>query len=417
MTGSSALGAFGQAIGTVGDNIANVSTVGFKSSRAGFSDILGGMGPNGQRAGGGVSMAGAQTMLGQGSLQGTGRSLDLAVRGRGFFAVKGNHDGAEGTYFTRDGRFGTDNKGYLVNNQGLRLQGYGLDATGVRSAASGDLRLDAQSVPRATTTAGISVQLDSSAAVGTFDPANPAASSQYSTTTTVYDSLGAEHRVDVYYVSQGAGQWEWHAMVDGGDVGGTAGTPTEIGAGTLAFNSDGALQTDTSSPLSADFVNATPGQSIALDFGDALDDGGTGLAGSKQFAQSSDIIASTQDGWASGSVADVSVSDEGVVTARFSNGQSREIAQVGLASFANEDGLERMGDGLFASSRASGEALLGAAGEGSRGSLSAASLEASNVDLGNELVTLIAYQRAFQANSRTVTTADEMLSEIANLKR
>src|SRR5262245_28687331 len=208
ITGSSGLGAFGEAIGLVGDNIANVSTVGFKSSRAGFSDVLGGTAPNTQRVGAGVMMDGPQNLLGQGALQQTGRSLDLAVRGRGFFAVRGSFNGNDSTYFTRDGRFGLDTNGYVVNGSGLRLQAYAVDPSGQISGAPGDLQIDGQSPPRASTLANIALNLDSRAPTGTFDPADPAGTSQYSTSTTVYDSLGASHRADVYFVNQGNGLWE-----------------------------------------------------------------------------------------------------------------------------------------------------------------------------------------------------------------
>lgn len=418
LTGSSGLNAFGSAIGVVGDNIANVSTIGFKGSRANFEDVLGGSAMNGQRIGNGVRMSGPETMFGQGALQQTGRSMDLAIRGEGFFVVRGALNGMENNYFSRDGRFGVDSDGTIVNSEGLRLQGYSIDVTGVESPSVGDLRLDVQSPPHATENATMSVNLDASTEIGVWDPNDPQGSSQYSTSMTVYDSLGNAHRADVYFVNQGGGAWEWHAMVDGAEVsGGTPGEPTEIASGELSFTSDGLLDSETMSSSSVDFNGATGGQVITFDFGDAIADGGTGMAGSTQYAAASNVTGTDQDGAGSGNLIDVAIGDDGTVTARYSNGQSRPVARVALATFGNEGGLVRAGNQLYSATSESGEGLIAAASAGGRGAISSGALEQSNVDLGSELVTLIAYQRAFQANARTISTADEMLSEIANLKR
>ncbi len=418
--GNSGLAAHGDALSVVGDNIANASTVGFRGSRARFADVLGGTGADGQGLGGGVRAGGPQTLFGQGSIEQTGVDLDLAIRGGGFFVVRGAHDGVDGSYYTRDGRMGLDVDGYVVNPGGLRLQGYAIDAAGVVSSSPGDLQLQAQSEPVATTAASLAVNLDAGAAVGpAWDPLDPGGTSNHSTSLTVYDSLGTAHRVDVYYRAQGGGAWEWHAMVDGGELtGGTPGTPTEIASGTLQFTTAGALDVETAAASSASFAGATAGQAITFDFGDAITtDGGTGLTGSTQYAAAFDVSAVTQDGYGSGSLVDLQLADDGTITGMFSNGQSRALAQVALASFASQDGLRREGDQLFAATRASGEALVGAAASGGRGAVSGGALERSNVDLGTELVTMIAYQRAFSANARTVSTADEMLVEVNNLKR
>jgi flagellar hook protein FlgE len=420
-TGASGLAAHGSAIGTVGDNIANVSTIGFKAGRASFEDVLGGTAPNGQRLGAGVRFGGVDTRFGQGSLQQTGAPLDLAVRGNGFFMVAGSHDGIPGTYYTRDGRFHLDNQGYVVNGEGLRLQGYGIDAAGQMASATGDLRLGGQSPPNPTTRLDLAANLDAGATTpaAPWDPADPTATSNFSTSATVYDSLGAAHRVDVYFRNNGAGSWEWHAMVDGGELaGGTPGTPTEIASGALTFTTGGALDTETTTASSADFIGAAAGQAIAFDFGDAITtDGGTGLVGSTQFAAASSVTGVSQDGFPPGELVDLLVADDGTMTGVFSNGQSRPMARVALATFQSDDGLRRAGAQLYSETRASGQPLIGAAGSGTRGAISGGALEGSNVDLGSELVTLIAYQRAFQANARTISTADEMLTEVANLKR
>ncbi len=417
--GISGLQAHGEAISVVGDNIANASTIGYKRNRASFSDMLGGE-LGGQRLGGGVRLAGTQTMWNQGSVTQTGSALDLAIRGGGLFAVKGDRGGQAGTFYTRDGRFQLDDQGYVVNQQGLRLQGYTIDTNGVRQTSPGDLPLGArQSPPVATTSSAMTLNLDANAAVGpAWNPATPTTTSNYATSETVYDSLGAAHHVEVYFRSQGAGSWEWHAMVDGGELtGGTAGTPTEIATGTMTFNATGALATQTAGASSASFLNATPGQAIAFTFGDDLAGGGTGLAGTTQFSGASSVTAVDVDGHGFGTLTDMVIKDDGTIQGVYDNGDRREIAQVALAEFANQEGLTRDGNGLMSETAASGTALVDVAGAGARGAISSGALEASNVDLGNELVTLIAYQRAFQANAKTVTTADEMMNDVNNLKR
>jgi len=418
-TGASGLSAHGDAIGVVGDNIANASTTGYKSSRAEFADVLGGAGPDGRPTGNGVRLAGTDVLFGQGSLQQTGRSLDMAISGNGFFQVAGSHGGIAGNWYTRNGQFSIDKKGVLVNGEGLHLQGYLIDSAGKVGTKAGDLTIGGESPPQVTSTAKMAVNLDSSAIPpAAWSAANPTGTSNYATSMTVYDSLGAAHRADVYFRATGSGGWEWHAMVDGGELtGGAAGTATEIATGTLAFNTQGALQTATTTSSSASFLNATANQAITFNFGDAIGAGGTGLAGTTQFQAASSVKSVSQDGYAAGTLQDVSVADDGTITGKFSNGQSRAIAQVALASFASDDGLHRAGGTLFAETVASGTALVAGAGTAGRGALSGGALEGSNVDLGHELVTLIAYQRAFQANSKVITISDEMLSDINNLKR
>ncbi|HEY6177011.1 MAG TPA: flagellar hook protein FlgE [Kofleriaceae bacterium] len=416
--GISGLQAHGEAISVVGDNIANASTVGYKRNRAEFSDVLGGQ-LDSQRLGGGVRLSGTQTMWDQGAVTQTGNPLDLAIRGGGMFVVKGNHGGQTAQYYTRDGRMHLDNQGFVVNQQGLRLQGYTIDATGQRALTPSDLPLGArESPPAATTTANMTLNLDANAVTPpAWDPLNPNTTSNYATSATVYDSLGAAHHVEVFFRSQGAGAWEYHAMVDGGELaGGVKGTLTEIGTGTLLFNSAGALQSQTTAGT-ANFVNATPGQAIAFTFGDDIASGGTGLAGTTQFAGASAVNGLDIDGRAAGKLTDIVISDDGKIRGVFDNGDKIELAQVALADFASEQGLERAGDGLTVETAASGRPLIDVPGTGARGAVSAGAVEASNVDLSNELVTLIAFQRAFQANAKTVTTADEMMQDINNLKR
>jgi len=420
-TGASGLQAHGEAISTVGDNIANASTIGFRGSRASFQDVLGGNAPNGQRMGAGVRLGWVDTIHKQGAVQQTGATLDMAIRGNGFFVVNGNHDGTEGSYYTRDGRFNLNRDGVVVNGSGLRVQGYMMDPSGQLSPTLGDLQVGGTSAPNPTTSLALSMNLPADAAAPSlpWDPANPDATSNEHMTATIYDSLGNDHRADIYFITDGAGTWQWHALVDGSEVtGGTAGVPQEIANGTLAFTPTGALDTETTAASSADFLNAAPGQVIAYDFGDSITtDTGTGRSGTVQYAGDFSPTGMSQNGYAAGELSNLLVSEDGTITGMFSNGQSRAVGRVALASFQSEQGLVRAGNQLFVESPSSGQALIGSAATGTRGAISSGALEGSNVDLGNELVSLIAYQRAFQANARTISTADEMLAEISNLKR
>lgn len=411
---SSGLNAHSRALGVVGDNIANVSTVGFRGSRATFSALLGGMGPNGQRLGAGVLMEGADVDFGTGGLEQTGRPLDLAVRGSGFFVVEGSSGGTPGTFYTRDGRFSADAGGYIVSPGGLRLQGYALDATtGAAAATADDIQLPTTQPPGATTSLDLFAQLDNQL------PLNQ----PVSTTVTVFDSRGAARTVQVALQKTSPTTWDWTATADGADIaGGTAGTPVTLGTGTLTFDTNGALQSQAGSPITADFVDATPAQAIAINFGDDIASGGTGLGGSTAFdannaAPEIDIRLVSQDGWPPGTLLDVEVGADGTIAGIFSNGLQVDFARVALATFPGPNGLVRAGSQLFQESNASGTPLVGTAATGPRGGISGGTIERSNVDLGHELVTLIAYQRAFQANARTVTTADEMLAETTNIKR
>jgi flagellar hook protein FlgE len=416
--GISGLMAHGDAIGVVGDNIANVSTVGFKRARANFADLLGGE-LGAQRLGGGVRLAGTQTMYDQGAIMQTGNPLDVAISGGGMFVVKGDHAGQSGQFYTRDGRFQLDNQGFVVDQRGLRLQGFPI-TNGARATSPGDLPLGArQSPPSPTTIANMTLNLDASATAPAvpFDPADPA-SYNYSTSTTVHDSLGKSHHVEVYFRATGSGGWEWHATADGGELtGGTAGTQTEIASGTMNFDSTGKLTAQATTSSSANFIGATQNQAIDFDFGDDIASGGTGLEGTTQAAGPSSVTAVDVDGRGFGNLVDLSISEDGTIQGVFDNGDRLDLARLALADFASLEGLERSGDGLIHETTNSGQALIDVAGTGARGSLVSGALEGSNVDLGTELVTLIAYQRAFQANAKTVTTADEMMADVTNLKR
>ncbi len=420
----SGLGAHGKAMDVVSDNLANVNTIGFKAGRGRFEDVLGqsvSQQVTESQTGHGSRLAGVDQVYSQGALLGSGVATDLAITGDGFFITRGNLQGNAGSYYTRNGQFNLDNQGRLVNGQGLVVQGYQADAMGNISGTLGDVIVasNATSEPRATTQATVAANLNATApAVPAFDPANPGTTSNFSTSMRVYDSLGAEHTVDVYFRQSSPGNWEWRALADGDEVvGGTPGGATEIASGTLTFDTSGALTAQTTAASSVDFIGAAPGQTITWNFGDDIASGGTGRAGSTQYAAPSAMSNIQQDGFTAGSLAGINVTSDGRIMGAFSNGDQRVLGQVAVARFRNNNGLARSGSSMFAATVDSGQPLIGTAGSGGNGSIASGSLEQSNVDMAQEFVNLIQYQRGFQANSRTISTADEMLQDLMNMKR
>jgi flagellar hook protein FlgE len=403
----------------VGDNIANGNTIGFKGSRAVFADalsqsLLGGGGETGL----GTKLTTVQKIFSQGSLLNTGVTTDLAIQGSGFFIVKGTHGGKEGSFYTRAGQFTVDKQGYMTNLEGLRVQGFGADATGKITNDLGDLRPGtATSPPKATgnITLGANLQADAAAfTTGNFDPNDPSNTSNFSTSTTIFDSLGVSHQVDIYFRKTAAGAWEWHALAD--SAGFTTPAPTagqsktEIGTGTLTFGPDGTLTAPTTNPTATFTPAGAAQQTLTFDFTNPD-------RGLTQFAAPSAASFLNQDGYASGQLASVQVDAQGIVTGVFTNGQTTALGQVALADFPAEDQLQRAGSNLFDVTPGAGEPVVGKPSTGGRGSVYSGALEQSNVNLSQEFIKMIAAQRSFQANSKTINTADQLLSEIIALKR
>ncbi|MFZ5439598.1 MAG: flagellar hook protein FlgE [Myxococcota bacterium] len=418
-TGTAGLQASSSELSIVGDNIANANTIGFKATRAAFQDQLVQhlIGVNGGgEVGLGARLQAVQRIITQGALTSTGLATDLALDGPGFFVVRGSHAGVSGQFFTRAGQFTIDKDGYLVNLEGLRVLGYVADAAGTRTGM-GDLQVGtATAPPLPTANITIKANLNADAQVKTFDPANPTPTSDGQSTVTIYDSLGKAYTVDVYYNKTAAGTWEFHALTDGGGLnGGTAGVMTEIASGTLDFDTDGKLVSVTQSS-NFDPLGATAPQAVNFNLGDPLPTG-TGMAGVTQFSGPSVTTFTGQDGSAHGSLSNISINNKGEVLGAFTNGSSRVLGQVAVADFEAPDRLTRIGGNLLTESNESGQPTLGAPGEGGRASIAAGMLEQSNVDIASEFVRMIAAQRAFQANSKTITTADQLLQELMQLKR
>ncbi|MBL8934283.1 MAG: flagellar hook protein FlgE [Archangium sp.] len=423
-TGTSGLQANSQDLNVIGDNIANANTIGFKASRAAFQDallqqVIGA--PGGGQIGLGTNLQAIQRIITQGALTNTGVATDLALQGNGFFVMRGNYNGTGGQYYTRAGQFSMDKDGYLVNIDQLRLQGYTADQRGNVQGALGDMQVGtATSLATATNAITMKAKLDPNATVQTFDPLNPANTANFNASVTIFDSLGQSHDVTVYFNRTATGAWDWRALVPDGAAltGGTAGVPTEIASGTMTFDSQGRLdavtQTATFNPINA--VNPQP---LTFNFGDDLTSGGTGLDGVVQNigGNRNELTFTSQDGNAAGTLSSIQINNKGEVVGAFTNGSTRVLGQVAVADFDAADKLTRIGGNLLFESIESGQPTVGAPASGGRASISAGSLEQSNVDLANEFVKMIAAQRGFQANSKTITTADSLLGELMQLKR
>ncbi|MFT3838922.1 MAG: flagellar hook protein FlgE [Myxococcaceae bacterium] len=430
--GTSGMQAESTDLSVIGDNISNANTIGFKASRTDFeeqlmSQLVGGVGING--LGMGTNVQAIQKLLTQGTLTSTGVATDLALQGNGMFVVKGNHNGMAAQYYTRNGQFTVDNDGFLVNQEGLRVQGYTTNpATGAAQPGLGDMQVGNINSPAgATSQITLRGNLNANAATpanGTFDPNDPTSYNGPPSTIQIYDSLGNSHDVTVYYVKTATG-WTYHAVTDGGGLtGGTAGVQTEIASGDLTFGTDGSLTGITNQTSNFNPLNATNPQPLNFNFG-TPPPAGTGMDGMTQLGTnttadtSDDVVTSftDQDGHTGGTLSSISIDANGHVTAAFSNGQTETIAEVAVAEFAAPDQLNRAGGNLYQATAGSGEATIGEAGTGGRGSIVAGALEQSNVDLANEFVKMIAAQRGFEANSKTITTADQLLTELMQLKR
>ncbi|MFO0750630.1 MAG: flagellar hook protein FlgE [Myxococcota bacterium] len=405
------------AIGVIGNNIANLNTIGFKSSRAVFADLLSQsvLGTAGMSQQGlGAAVASVQRLVQQGALLGTNITTDLAVNGDGLFMVE-NPNGDR--FYTRNGQFQVDKEGFMTTVDGLRLQGFPADDNGVLGTGLGDLQVqNASAQPSPTQNVTMAVNLDSNAPVAPtppFDPLDPGATASFQTTTTVFDSLGNAHQLDVFFYNDGGGNWEWHAFSPTGELDGSTSTvPQEVANGTMAFDGAGNLLGPTTTAATMTYFGADP-QTVNFDFGDPTTPGPDSTSNSGISA----VFSSDQDGFGPGALSFIEIETTGEIRGTFTNGQQRLLGQVALARFDAPAELNAIGQNLFTETFASGQPAIGAPGSGGRGELFADSLEQSNVDLTNEFTQLILAQRGFQAASRTITTADQMLAEVVNLKQ
>jgi flagellar hook protein FlgE len=406
-TALSGLRAASQDLSVTGNNIANASTTGFKESRAEFGDVYANsiLGTGARTPGSGVLVNQIAQQFGQGNINITNNSLDLAINGSGFFIL--NDQGSQ-TY-TRAGAFGLDNQGYIVSSNNARLQGFAASPSGqILSGALSDLRIQTSDIsPNATSEVDLRFNLDSGSSVpGTavFDPTDPT-SYNWSTAASVFDSLGNPHTLTTYYVKSavvpvgGGTNWTVHSSLDN--------SATTNTLGTLTFSTAGAL----TAPVPASLNDAwpAPGGAAAMSFG-------VNFSGSTQFGTDFTVNALSQDGYAPGRLAGVNIDDTGVVFARYTNGQALTLGQLALANFANPQGLAPVGNTSWVESFDSGQPVIGAPQSGSRGSVQAGALEDSNVDISSQLVNLILAQRNYQANAKTIETDNAVTQTIINLR-
>jgi flagellar hook protein FlgE len=415
------MSAQGEALGVIADNIANANTIGFKASRAEFQDIISknlkGI-SGGNQVGRGVKIGAVNPILTQGNVDSTDKVTDLAISGDGYFKVKGS----DGESYTRDGSFHFDKEGYLVTNDNQRVQGFQADEKGNILNKMDNIKFPRALIPaKGTTEIKMDLNLDSRMEpTKKFDPKDPYSTSHYSTGVEMYDTQGNKHLLSMFFNKTADREWTYHGMVDGKEAqaGAEDGKMVEMCTGKLKFTVDGKLDSQELTSSNFNFKGgALQDQKIKINFGDAIAAGGKGLDGTKQYGKNSDLITWNQDGAAAGTITSLSFNDEGNLTAVYSNGQAADLAQIALAKFENPEAMFKVGNNRLKESRDSGGPSMGAPGASGRGKLFAKSLERSTVDLATEFVNMIQNQRGFQANAKTITTTDELLNEVIQLKR
>ncbi len=455
-SGISGIATNGSALSISGDNIANMSTPGFKAAVPVFESALSQQ-IGSAEIGLGGRLAGSTANFGQGAFSNTTRGTDLAIQGRGFFIV---NSVAGEAFYTRAGIFERNGNGDLVTSAGgFVLQGYSIDpTTGSVSGTLSDINIQAISTsPTATSQVVYRINLNSETtlASGAFDGSSHSAaegSSDFSTSVTAFDSLGNTRTLVTYFRHTDNNTWTYHTLINNTDLatnvqftGSGASTATVIlEEGTLVFSNQGGFSTKSlvvsagSATLYTGGANMTAAgfklsgsaqgfsqvalqwgggaasiTSFELDFGQAT--GTTALV--TQYASASSVNSITQDGGAQGELNSIDFDEDGTISGSFSNGTTRPLFAVPLAVFANEEGLRRAGNNLFDATTDSGTAQVGLAQTGGRGELRPFAIEQSNVDLATEFVKIITYQRAFQASARTISTAAELLQDLVNLGR
>ena len=404
-------------LSVIGNNLANINTVGFKSSSVTFQDLvsqtlkLGGGGGNPVQIGLGVITGTISPVFSQGAIESTRESSNVAIQGDGFFVV--GRDG--GFAYTRAGDFSYDADGRLVASDGDPVMGWTeIDPnTGdiITASQPGEIIIPPGVLrdPSATTQFQTITNLDADAAVG----------ESFTTTFQIIDSLGAAHLATVTYTNTAPGAWDYDITVPGDEVtGGTAGTPFSIAAGTVAFDALGALSAVDGGAVAdvnivtPTWVNGAAANTMDWDLVDLnLNAYLTG------FATESSTASITQNGSEAAQLQSISVDGDGNIVGIFGSGQTIKLAQLAMASFNNPKGLLKLGSNLYGQSEPAGIPNIGTAGNGGRGSLIGSALEQSNVDIALEFTRMILAQRGFQANSRTITVSDELLLETLNLKR
>ena len=422
--GLSGLNAASRNLEVIGNNVANANTFGAKSSRAEFSDIyaaaMNGAGTN--QIGIGVNLASVSQQFTQGNITTTDNPMDLAINGAGFFEVS---DGNNPIEYTRNGQFKVDRDGFIVNNQQQRLMGYPADGTGViQPGQAVALQLPTAGIdPQATSTIKLEFNLDarqavtapSAAAIAAGTPQvvlNDPSTYNNATSLSVYDAKGQDVALTYYFQKAATDQWNVYVTANGTPVATDAsGNPVPLT--TIQFPPNGGTPTAPAGPITLDIpasTNAQGAQTLAIT-GVQLN-----LTGATQYGSQFSVTDQAQNGYAPGQLSGISIESNGVVTARYSNGQSKPAGQVEIATFRNPQGLQPVGGNNWARTFASGDPIVGTPGGGNLGVLQAGALEESNVDLTAELVNMITAQRVYQANAQTIKTQDTVMQTLVNLR-
>ncbi len=423
--GLSGLNASSKALDVVGNNVANSSTVGYKSSSGHFSDVYAASlsGSGASQVGIGTTMSSVFQQFTQGNITTTNNTLDIAINGGGFFKVTRDNI----ISYSRNGQFHTDNEGYIVNDQDYKLMGYLATATGqIVPSDPAAIRVDTSNIAPQPTGAALGgnaemvLNLNSSKdmpAVSPFNYNNPLTYT-YSTAQTVYDTLGVDHNITYYFVKTNPtvtpGVWNVYATLDGANP---------VAMGSMNFNSSGVLTsvTDTASnvlttnilPLPATWAITT---GAASPLGSGQPNWNIDFSRSTSFSGDSTVNSQRQGGYAQGSLSSISIGADGVILGNYSNGQTKNLAQIVLTTFPNSNGLLNIGNNLYQSTSTSGQGLDGTPGAGSRGVLQSSAVEESNVDLTAELVNMITLQRNYQANAQSIKTQDQIMQTLVNLR-
>jgi len=417
--GLSGLNANNTYLSVIGNNLANINTIGFKSSTVSFADLVsqnvGGSSINPMQVGLGVVTGSISPVFSQGSIENTREATNVAIQGNGFFVVKDPN--SEGLAYTRAGNFSFNSDGVLVSPDGFRVQGYTqidpLTQSIVTTGQAADITVPPGVLrpPVATTSFSTMTNLNADAKAG----------DKFTTDVQIYDALGASHNVTITYTKDAAaGAWTYEMTVPGEDiVGGTAGTPQAIfTGGTVQFNALGKLDTlNGGAPADVSITTAawTNGAEPSTLNWDVLDaNAAVSLTGYKAASATS---SKNQNGTAAGQVTSISIDSAGQIIATFGAGQTIAVGALALASFNNPKGLVKLGSNKYGESQAAGQANVGTAGTGGRGTLIGSAIEQSNVDIATEFTQMILAQRGYQANAKTITVSDEVLVDTLQLKR
>lgn len=408
----SGLNADSAALDIVGNNLANLNTTGFKESTVSFYDLLQqSVGGGSTQIGGGVSAPQSERLFTQGSIQLTGGAFDAAVQGNGFFMVR---DVSGDSLYTRAGNFQLDKSGNLMTATGQIVQGW-VAQNGIvnTSGAVGNITIPSNSLqtPSATTDFSLSMNLNAAGVVGDT-------TGSFSAPMQVVDSLGQIHTLTINFTETSANNWDYDVTIPGEDQGGTPGTPNSLTTGSLVFDSNGNL-TSPAAPAQVPITIAglADGASDMNINWNMATNSGNGTPIITQYANKSAVSASVQDGVPASQVTQVSIGNGGQIIAHFTNGNQQVVAQLALASVTNPASMIDVGQNNFEVGAASATPVVGAPGTGTLGSIEGGALEASTVDIATEFTNLIVYQRSYEANSKVISTLNQLTQDLLNLKQ